>query len=57
MILTLISSCVLVSKSEYVWNMGANTPAQKTHKSSLVSLGGEITNNLNFLSYKFKCYF
>lgn len=32
--------------------MGAKEKDQETHRSSVVSLGGEITNNLDVLFYK-----
>ena len=40
-----------MNEGDYVRILGATKKDQKTHRS-VVSLGGEIINNLDFLSYR-----
>lgn len=56
MILMMILKHLLVNEGDYVRNLGATTKDQKTHRS-VTSLGGEITNNLDFLSCRLKMSF
>lgn len=56
MILMMILKYLLVNEGDYVRNLGAIKKDRKTHRS-VMSLGGEITNNLDFLSYRLKMSF